>query len=129
MTLLLDTHAIAWWFFGDRRFAPGVRDLIERNTGAIYVSAVSAFEMAQKFRAGKWPEIVPLIEGFDRLIKAADFKTLDLTPQHAIRAWLLPGDHRDPFDRLLAAQALIEGLRVVSRDKELRVFGVEPIWK
>lgn len=128
MTLLLDTHTVAWWFFGDKRLSPKVREMIERNEGSTFVSAVSAFEMAQKYRLGKWPQIAPLMDGFDRLAGEHGMLTLPMTPAHAVRAGLLPGPHRDPFDRMLVAQALIEGLGIVSRDKGLRDLGVEPVW-
>jgi PIN domain nuclease of toxin-antitoxin system len=128
VSLLLDTHTLAWWFYGSQKFPKQVRDRIERHDGPVYASAVSALEMAQKHRTGKWPEVAPLMEGFERLTILAGMQILALTPRHAIRAGLFPGPHRDPFDRLLAAQAIVEGLRIVSPDEKLKAFGVEPWW-
>lgn len=84
--------------------------------------------MAQKHRLGKWPEVAPFITGFERLARDARFLLLNITPLHAIRAGLLPGAHRDPFDRMLVAQGEVEGLRIVSGDEGLKLLGVEPVW-
>jgi PIN domain nuclease of toxin-antitoxin system len=128
VSLLLDTHTLAWWFYGSPKFPAQVRERIERHEGPVFASAVTAFEMAQKHRLGKWPEVAPLMEGFERLTGIAGMQILPLMPRHAIRAGLFPGPHRDPFDRLLVAQAIVEGLLIVSRDAGLRAFGVEPLW-
>ncbi|UIJ73723.1 type II toxin-antitoxin system VapC family toxin [Aurantimonas sp. HBX-1] len=128
MTLLLDTHVFVWWLRGDARLRPRVRTIIEENDGITFVSAVSGYEMSQKYRLGKWPEVAPFMEGFERLAATANIEILTITALHAVRAGLLPGTHRDPFDRMLAAQATIEGLRIVSGDEGLRNLGVKPIW-
>lgn len=128
VTLLLDTHVFVWWLHGDERLRPRIRDVIEQNRGDTYVSAISAYEMAQKYRLGKWPEVAPFMEGFERLAAAANLSILNIAPLHAIRAGLIPGKHRDPFDRMLVAQATIEGLRIVSSDRGLKLLGVEPLW-
>lgn len=128
MSLLLDTHVFAWLFLGDPRLPRRLRDHIEIYEAEIYVSAISAYEMAQKHRLGKWPEVAPLMAGFERLVEEAYFLVLNVTPPHAIHAGLLSGAHRDPFDRMLVAQATIEGLRIVSGDEAMRSLGVEPIW-
>lgn len=128
MTLLLDTHVFVWWLWGDQRIRPRVREIIEQNRGETYVSAISAYEMSQKHRLGKWPEVAPFMEGFERLAAAANLSILNVTPLHAIRAGLIPGAHRDPFDRMMVAQAMVEALRIVSSDRRLRILGVEPVW-
>jgi PIN domain nuclease of toxin-antitoxin system len=128
VTLLLDTHVFVWWLRGDTRLRPRVRDIIEQNESETYVSAISAYEMSQKYRLGKWPEVAPFMEGFERWADAANLSILNLTSLHAIRAGLIPGAHRDPFDRMLVAQANIEGLRIVSSDEGLRLLGAEPVW-
>ena len=128
MTLLLDTHVFVWWLWGDQRIRPRVREMIEQNRGETYVSAISAYEMSQKYRLGKWPEGAPFMEGFERLAAAANLSILNVTPLHAIRAGLILGAHRDPFDRMMVAQAMVEGLRIVSSDRGLRMLGVEPVW-
>jgi PIN domain nuclease of toxin-antitoxin system len=129
MSLLLDTHAFAWLFLGDSRLPLRLRAFLEAYESDIYVSAISAYEMAQKHRLGNWAEVAPLIDGFDRLVHDAHFAVLNVTPRHAIRAGLMPGEHRDPFDRMLVAQAAVEGLRIVSGDKDLKLLGAEPVWR
>lgn len=128
MSLLLDTHVFAWLFLGDPRLPPRVRALVESYEADIFVSAISAYEMAQKHRLGKWPEIVPFMEGFERLAGDAHFLVLNLTPAHAMMAGLFDPVHRDPFDRMIAAQSLVERLRIVSKDKELSELGAEVLW-
>lgn len=128
MTLLLDTHVFVWWLLGDKRIRPRLREMIEQNQGETHVSAISAYEMSQKYRLGKWPEVAPFMEGFERLAAAANLSILYVTPLHAIRAGLIPGAHRDPFDRMMVAQAMVEGLRIVSSDKGLKMLGAEPVW-
>lgn len=129
MTLLLDTNVFVWWLRGEARLRPRVREILERHEGDIFVSAISAYEMSQKHRLGKWPEVAPFMEGFERLAAVANLSILNVTPIHAIRAGMIPGTHLDPFDRMLAAQAIVEGLRIVSSDRELRMLGVEPLWE
>ena len=128
MSLLLDTHVFAWLFLGDPRLPPRVRALIETYESDIYVSAISAYEMSQKHRLGKWPEIAPIMDGFERLAHEAVFLVLDLKPVHAIRAGLFDPVHRDPFDRMIAAQAIVEGLRIVSKDEGFRTLGADVVW-
>lgn len=128
MSLLLDTHTFVWLFLGDERLPLRMRAFIERYEAEICVSAVSAYEMAQKYRLGKWPEVAPFMDDFERLALEAHFTVLNITPLHAIRAGLIPGVHRDPFDRLLVAQAMVERLRIVSSDEGLRLLGAEPVW-
>ncbi|MEF2072351.1 type II toxin-antitoxin system VapC family toxin [Consotaella aegiceratis] len=129
MRLLLDTHALSWWLFGSRRLPHRVSQLIAGDAEKVFVSAVSAFELATKYRIGKWPEARPLVEGFDALVGAQDFEILPITVRHSLRAGLLAGDHRDPFDRLLAAQASLEGLDLVSVDHVFGNLGIVPLWE
>jgi PIN domain nuclease of toxin-antitoxin system len=113
---------------GDARLRPRVREILERNEGETYVSAISAYEMSQKYRLGKWPEVEPYLEGLERWAAATNISILNVTPRHAIRAGLLAGAHRDPFDRMLVAQAMVEGLSLVSKDGWLRGMGAEVVW-
>lgn len=128
MSLLLDTHTFAWFFLGDARLSSTVRNLITAYEADIFVSAISAYEMTLKHRLGSWPEAGPLADRFDNLAERAHFRTLDITASHAIRAGQLPTVHRDPFDRIIVAQAVAEGLRVVSRYRQLEVLGAETVW-
>lgn len=128
MSLLLDTHAFAWFFLGDTRLPAKVRSLVTAYEADIFVSAISAYEMALKHRLGLWSEAGSLVDRFESLAQKAHFMTLDVTASHAIRAGQLSTVHRDPFDRIIAAQAEAEDLRVVSRDKELRALGARTVW-
>ncbi len=127
MRLLLDTHVLAWWVFSDSRLPRSIRDLIT-TSAEVAVSSVSAFELATKYRLGKWPEARPLVEGFERLAEAESFSVLGLQAHHSIFAGLIASEHRDPFDRLIAAQASIEGMRLVSGDNAMKLLGVEAVW-
>ncbi|MBX3570320.1 MAG: type II toxin-antitoxin system VapC family toxin [Rhizobiaceae bacterium] len=128
MSLLLDTHTFAWFCQKDGLPAP-VRTLIEDHSEDVFVSAISAYEMALKFRLGLWPDAGPLVKSFDSIIEEAHFRLLPVTSTHAIRAGLLATIHRDPFDRILAAQAMIEDLRIVSRDKQFELLGAARVWE
>jgi PIN domain nuclease of toxin-antitoxin system len=92
------------------------------------VSAVAGIEIATKVRKGKLPTMAEALERFDELVDSDSFQHLPISRGHAIRAGLLEGDHRDPFDRLIAAQALLENLVVVTRDAEIAGFGCKVLW-
>ncbi len=98
------------------------------DEGLCFVSAVSGYEIANKFRIGKLPEASVMLRDFDRWVRELGFVLLPLTTAHAVRAGLFAGEHRDPFDRLLAAQAEREGLALLSNDGKLDGFGVRRVW-
>src|SRR4051794_22100199 len=108
--LLLDTHALIWWIGGDPRVSTPVRAAIEEADNAKFVSAASAWEIATKHRLGKLPGAGPLAVDFERVTAAQGFVPLDISVAHALDAGNLPGIHRDPFDRILIAQARTERL-------------------
>ncbi len=116
MRLLLDTHVLVWWLGDDRALSSRVRGLIADPRNEILVSSVSVFEITTKFRLGKLPSAALLVHELPAEIERAGFRELPLDARHATRAGLLAHPHRDPFDRLLAAQALIEGLPIASVD-------------
>jgi len=126
--LLLDTHVLVWWFAGDPRLPVATRQLIDEPEIEPYVSAATAWELATKYRLGKLQEAAPLVEGFFDLLDRYGFKHLSVTTAHGHRAGLLPGDHKDPFDRMLAAQALIEDMKLVTADPLLAAFGARVVW-
>ncbi len=128
MRLLLDTHALLWWWGGDTRLPPKIREMIESGTSEVLVSAASAWEIATKVRIGKLPTAKPLVERFEELLSEQGFRHLAITLAHGRRAGSLPGRHRDPFDRILAAQSLIEDLPIVSSDEGILRFGVRTYW-
>ena len=128
MRLLLDTHAFLWWLDGNRRLPKRARALISEEANIIFVSAASAWEISTKSRLGKLPGAIDVAADLARIITAQAFTPLDITILHAQRAGHLPGEHRDPFDRMLAAQAQIEDLPIISNDEAFARFGVERIW-
>ncbi|UVO50793.1 type II toxin-antitoxin system VapC family toxin [Sphingomonas sp. SUN019] len=128
MRLLLDTHAILWWLLGDLRLPERPRSAIEANTANVLVSAVSAMEIATKFRIGKLPEAAPIAGRLDAITKQQKFVSLPISSVHADLAGGLPIRHRDPFDRLLIAQAQIEQAWLVSNEQLFDQFGVRRLW-
>jgi PIN domain nuclease of toxin-antitoxin system len=126
--LLLDTHVLVWWFAGDQRQPVATRQLIDGPVAEPYVSAATAWELATKYRLGKLQEAALLVEDFFDLLDRYGFKRLSVTAEHGHRAGLLLGDHKDPFDRMLAAQALIEDMGLVTADPLLAAFGARVVW-
>jgi PIN domain nuclease of toxin-antitoxin system len=104
------------------------RALIKDHDNISLVSAVSAWEIATKFRLGRLPVAEDLIRNFVEELKRERFEVLAVTAEHGIRAGLLPGPHQDPFDRMLIAQALSENVPIVSNDRALDGYGVKRLW-
>ena len=129
MRLLLDTHAFLWWLAGDEALSDAARTAIAGEGNDIFVSAASAWEIATKFRIGKLPSGGRIIEQWTDRLTADHFSELPMSAQHALRAGTLPGEHRDPFDRMIAAQSRIEGLPVASVDAALSELGAERMWE
>ena len=98
------------------------------ESNVIYVSAVTAWEIATKFRKGKLPEAEPLERNFFEVMDVAGYTLLPIDPEQALRAGRLLGLHRDPFDRILAAQALSIDIPVITPDPSFDQFGVRRIW-
>nr|WP_245415211.1 type II toxin-antitoxin system VapC family toxin [Hoeflea marina] len=94
----------------------------------VFASAVSAFEAATKYRIGKWNDIGPFATSFEATLTSLGYPVVDISAAHAVLAGLMPGKHRDPFDRLLAAQAEIEGMVLVSNDPAFAAFSVQAVW-
>lgn len=128
MALLLDTHAAIWWWLDSVRLGGGARRAIIDDDLPVSVSVVSALEIAIKYRIGKLPEFGDPLVRYATLMANDRFTPLAVTQEHAVNAGLLPGEHRDPFDRLIAAQALAEGLTVVTRDPAFAAFGCNVLW-
>lgn len=128
MRLLLDTHALLWWWQGNPRLSRTARDAIAREAAETYVSAATAWELATKVRIGKLPEARRLAEGFVEGLTEQGIFMMPITVAHGHRAGWLEGPHKDPFDRMLAAQALMEDCAVVTNDEKIARFGVRTIW-
>ena len=128
MRLLLDTHALVWWFVDDRRLPEAVHRAITDYQNDVLVSAASAWEVITKFRLGKLPEAEPLALDIIGSIASQDFQEMPITVDDAARAGSLPGPHQDPFDRMLIAQALARNLLLVSIESHFDRYGVRRLW-
>lgn len=123
MSLLLDTHVLFWWITDDPRLHVRHREAIERGGETVYVSAISGWEIGIKVKLGKWPEAAVLLPGLSAKVQSEGFELLDLTIAQAERAGLLDLIHKDPFDRLLAAQSLILDLPIATVDPVMALLG------
>lgn len=130
MRLLLDTHVLAWAIGAPERLSDSVRELLETQESVLMVSPVSVWEMSIKHRAGKWPEVAPFLDEqlYTKLLSQLGARECLITSQHTRLAGQFEQDHRDPFDRLLVAQAVNEGMLLVSIDAVLDSFPVTRIW-
>lgn len=129
MRVLLDTHALIWWLFDDPKLSPAARDVIRDPRNEVLVSSVSAWEVATKHRLGKLPEAGDLPDRFAHYVSAARFRELLVSISHALAAGRLPGPHKDPFDRMLIAQALGERIGVITADPVFASYGATVIWR
>lgn len=127
MKLLLDTHTFVWWTLDDPRLSTFGRSAIV-GASSVTVSVVTAWEIAIKVGRGKWPEALSTLEDFEAVVRRAEFEIVPISVDHVRRAGLLVSGHRDPFDRLLAAQASIEGLTLVSADARMAQLGAAVLW-
>ncbi len=128
MRLLLDTHAILWWLAGDLRLPIRARTAIDAAGAEVHVSVVSVFEIATKHRLGKLPLQPEIAADLVGTITGHGFTHLPLDPSSAELAGRLPGPHRDPFDRLLMAQAITADLALVSNEASFDRYGVRRLW-
>ena len=128
MRVLLDTHAFLWWVADSRRLSEPARDAIRNEANDVVVSAVSAWEIATKHRLGRLPEAGGLAGDIRGAIVGQGFSELPISVADAERSGRLPGPHRDPFDRLLIAQALAHDLALVSNEEAFDRYGVRRLW-
>jgi PIN domain nuclease of toxin-antitoxin system len=126
--LLADTHVVFWATMERSRLSQAARVALESEQNDVLVSVASAREIAIKVGLGKWPEARDLLFDFERHMDDAGFEMLPITVAHVRAAGLIAAPHRDPFDRLLAAQATIEGLVLVSADPSLGALGAACVW-
>jgi PIN domain nuclease of toxin-antitoxin system len=126
--LLLDTHAFLWWLAGDEALSPAARKAIATENNTIFVSAVTAWEITTKHRLGRLPHAASLAVDVGAAIADQSFVALPISVRHGQAAGALPGPHRDPFDRMLIAQAMIEKLALVTNERTFDVYGVARLW-
>jgi PIN domain nuclease of toxin-antitoxin system len=128
MRLLLDTPVLLWWLIGDDALSPAAREAIADPDNDIFVSAASAMEIATKHRIGRMPEAAFLTADAAGIIAEQGFSELPVSIRHGQVAGSLPALHPDPFDRVLAAQAIVADLAIVSSDTVFDTYGVSRVW-
>jgi PIN domain nuclease of toxin-antitoxin system len=117
MSYLIDTHILLWWLFDDPKLDSNCREIIHNPDRRIFVSSATAWEIATKYRIGKLPEAKQIVEEYAQILHQSKFIEFAITSAHALRAGSLPILHRDPFDRMIMAQAELENLPVITHDK------------
>ena len=128
MNLLLDTHALIWWLAGDEALGTRARALIADEANQVFVSAASAMEISTKRRLGKLPDSGPLATDLPAIMRDQRFVELPIAIAHASLAGNLRIAHKDPFDRILIAQALVENWPLASNEALFDGFGVNRVW-
>lgn len=128
MKLLLDTHALIWFAENDSSLSAGARQALRDDANELFCSVASIWEMAIKVSLGKLKLGVRLEPDFRRRLEENGFTILPVEFTHGARVLNLPWYHRDPFDRLLVAQAQLEHLTLISHDSQLDSYGIQRIW-
>jgi PIN domain nuclease of toxin-antitoxin system len=127
MNLLIDSHALLWWFGSTDKLSSRARDALKSPANRVYVSAAVAWELAIKVNLGKL-DASELLSDLPRVLFEKGFRRLAISMDHALRAGTLPRHHSDPFDRMLIAQAQALAFAIVSADAEFDHYGVARIW-
>ena len=128
MKLLLDTNAFIWWFAGDAALPLPIKAMIKDPANTILVSAASAWEICTKVRIGKLRAAGPLSDDFSGYLQRFHFEPLAISVEHGRFAGRLAGTHKDPFDRMLVAQSMIEGVPLATSDAALAALGATVVW-
>jgi PIN domain nuclease of toxin-antitoxin system len=128
LNLLLDTHALLWWLLGDTSLSVSARDAIGDTRNDIFISAASAWEIATKVRIGKLPRAIDIAGDLAATVEAQGFVPLPVSFAHGQMAGALPGPLRDPFDRMLIAQAMADDRLLVSNEQQFDLYGVRRLW-
>lgn len=123
--MLLDTHTLIWWFEDARYLSAAAREAIQNSAKGPYFSATSVYEAEYKIARGK---MRPLQASFIELALAQGFLELPISARHADLAARLPSSHKDPWDRVLAAQAITESMSIVTRDPRIAALGATVLW-
>ena len=125
---LLDSHVLLWWWFDPNRLSIAVRELLIDPSTPVLVSAASIWELSLKHHQGKLPELNGVITDLPGLLQADGFEALPISLAHGLRAGSYSQPHRDPFDRMLAAQAELERLVLLTADPQLSTFPCQTLW-
>jgi PIN domain nuclease of toxin-antitoxin system len=127
-TYLLDSHALLWWWFEPDRLSTAVRELLSDPATPVLVSAASVWELSLKHHQGKLPELNGAIDDLPGLLQADGFEALPISLAHGLRAGAYSQPHRDPLDRMLAAQAELDRLVLLTADPQLSTFPCQTLW-
>ena len=127
-SLLLDTHALLWWLAEPEKLSQPAQAAIGDPAATVFVSAATGWELATMARLGKLPAATGLLQDLPSVLQQQGFQPLAVQVHHGIHAGGYSQAHRDPFDRLLAAQAELEGLQLVSLDPALTSFPCRLLW-
>lgn len=128
MKALLDAHVLLWWLVDDTRISERARRLIAKADSEIFFSAASSWELAIKVALGRLTLPGPPRTLIPRILREQSIQTLDVTHAHALAVADLPPHHRDPFDRMLVAQAKLEKLAIISGDPLIAQYGAKVVW-
>ena len=128
LAYLLDSHALLWWWFDPDRLSGAVRSVLSDAENQVLVSAASVWELSLKHHQGKLPELASAIADLPGLLQADGFEALPISLAHGIRAGGYSQPHRDPFDRMLAAQAELDRLVLLTADPQLSTFPCQTLW-
>ena len=125
---LLDSHVLLWWWLDPDRLSTAVRELVIDPSTPVLVSAASVWELSLKHHQGKLPELSGVITDLPGLLQADGFEALPISLAHGLRAGGYSQPHRDPFDRMLAAQAELDRLVLLTADPQLSSFPCQTLW-
>jgi PIN domain nuclease of toxin-antitoxin system len=129
MQLLLDTHVFLWAIAEPKRLSAKAKNAITKLENQVFVSPVTAYELSYKHRLGRLPAGAAIVSSFGRQVSHLYAAEIGISAHHALAAGQLDWDHKDPFDRMLAAQAMVEGFTLVTADENIQAYGpVATLW-
>jgi len=129
MQLLLDTHVFLWALAEPKRLSAKAKNAITKLENQVFVSPVTAYELSYKHRQGRLPAGAAIVSSFGRQVSHLYAAEIGISAHHALAAGQLDWDHKDPFDRMLAAQAMVEGFTLVTADENIQAYGpVATLW-
>jgi PIN domain nuclease of toxin-antitoxin system len=128
LNLLLDTHAFLWWIAGDNALSQPAQAAIGDDSNVVFVSAASAWEITTRFRIGKLPGVAAIAADLGAVLNSQGFVALPITFAHGQAAGAMPGPVKDPFDRMLIAQAMLDSMVLVSNEQGFAAYGVRLLW-
>lgn len=128
MNFILDTHTLVWWINRSPELSETAAEAISSFDNTIFISAISAFEITNKFRLGKWSSVRNLAAFFETIVFEEGFKMLSITAENAQLAGTIANVHRDPFDRIIAAQAISIDATVITKDDQIAKLGAPTLW-